>query len=65
MGTPSKAPRLMTARQVKLFFGISVPVVYALRNQGKLATEWNNGSERILRDFVYQFLDSLKARETE
>jgi len=60
-----KFPRLMTAKQVQACFGIPLAVVYTLRNQGRLATEWKNGAEKILRESVYEFLDSLKNRDNE
>jgi hypothetical protein len=63
MGTPCKSPRLLTAKQVKLFFGIPIHTVYALRDQGKLRTEWKDGREKILRESVYEFFDRSKTRD--
>jgi hypothetical protein len=63
MGKPFEAPRLLTAKQVKSFFGIPIHTVYALRDQGKLTTEWKNGREMILRESVYEFFDSSKTRK--
>ena len=60
MGEPCKVPRLLTAKQVKLFFGIPIHTVYALRDQGKLATEWKNGSEKIVRESVSEHFANLK-----
>ena len=65
MGTGFKAPRLLTVKQVNFFFDIPMSVVYALRGQGRLATEWKNGKEKILRESVYEFLDSFKNRDNE
>jgi hypothetical protein len=66
MGTPCKAPRLLTAKQVKSFFGIPIHTVYALRDQGKLATEWKDGREMILRESVFEHVANLtKTRDAE
>ena len=53
-------PRLLTPRQVRLFFDIPLGVVSYLLAEGKLATEMKKGQKRILRESVYEHLDNLR-----
>ena len=63
MAGTNRIPRLLTPKQVWLFFGLQLPVVYALLAAGKLGTEWKEGKEKILRESVYEWLDSLRDEE--